>query len=234
MSEILVPMATGIISLLLGWYLRGKDEREKNKRETIREFYPPLLDNIKDTMSSNEEGFYNARGIFPVRFIVLDEMINDGTIKIIEACDKELYNNLMKIESEIIPLLSKCYSEQRKVVKTIEEKWINFLNNLAPLENFQIKTTEFVHQLTGLLIWDIWRKNYESVRRQYVNFLMQERIPQIIFISSSKDSIEDLILIAETEMDKVKNQFEDVKDKFKDIIDDKIIPRMENTIQQTV
>jgi hypothetical protein len=178
MSEIIVPIITAIISGLFGWYLRGKDEKDKNRRDTIREYYPPLLNDIRDNMRLNINNFYSTYGNFPVSFTKLSNIIDDGTIKIIDACDKELYENLIRIENEIIPLLFEFDVKRNNLVKIIEEKWIDYLNSLAHTEGFQIKTKEFVHQLIGFIIWDIWRENYEYVRQKYVNFLIQE----IIFI----------------------------------------------------
>lgn len=182
-------------------------------------------------MLSNENTFYDARGNIPIKFAVLDDMIHNGTIKIIEAVDDVLHRDLMRINSEILPLLTEFENERSGQVNIVKEKWIEYLENL---DDIDIKTKEFVHELTGRIYWDIWREYYEYVRQQYENLLYQKRMPPIINIPPSKDTIGDLISIAEIEMNETKKKFITVKDKFKEIIEDKIIPRMEETIKRTV
>lgn len=215
-----------IFTFFLGRYLGKRDQREQFRRQKILDLYPPLLDNLRDSIVNNISR-YEFGGVGKPGFQVLTDMFDNGTIKLIEANDEELYLDLIKIRNEVIPALRKCYDEKHEIHwQNVKPEWISFINSRH--DDFDIE--KLVDVLFSALNWSIWRNQNDLAQNNFEEILKQNS-GEFSMLGSSDITLKNFMDIANTEFDKSRNEFEGIKLVFENLIMGKIIPRMEETIK---
>jgi len=215
---------------LYGAFFVEYPEIEENKRfDWIMNIYPPLIEDLNKSMERCNDHFKNRYGFIDNEFKLLRKHFSDGTIKAIEGFDKELYNNLVRIKEEIVPLLTKIEDSRRNTIKMVEARWYLYLDEL---EGNEIYTPELVQRLISSIIWDIWRDRIHDAKKGYDQIMNSERRTVITFNPPPSTTFDEFVKIAKGIFSEIKESYVEIEQMFEEIITNAVIPRMENTIKK--
>lgn len=220
-----------IFTFIGGYFLGKRREKIQNKREIILEYYPDLIENLRLSVPHSHKQFTEGMvGQFDKFFEVLIGMDTDGTLKIIESLDKPLYDDMQILLNEIIPTLDIIQEKRWDSWKGIPDKWVGWLLEAKEdLPELKVTPSIFVAQITNLFY--LWRGNIEVAKKNFdekydMHFeWSDENTPEI-----KMRVFEKFRKIAEDEWRPIKSEYELVNARLKELIEDKIIPRMETTL----
>jgi len=194
------------------------------------EIYRPLIDDLRKSIRECNSHFFSAYGFIDRdKWVVLLKYFDDATIKAIEGYDKKLYNDLVRVKEEIIPLIAKIADKRRQTFKDIQKDWEDILYDTRITFNVE----DFVQKLSSSIILEIWKENIEESKLRY-HLLLKERLNQRKQLDTppQESTFDELIKVAVVYMDAVKEEYKEVQKLFKEIIQEGVIPKMEETIKK--
>ena len=214
-----------------GYFLGKRREKQQNKREIILEYYPNLIENLRLSVPDSYIQFMEGMvGQFDRFFEVLIGMDTDGTLKIIESHDKTLYDDLKIILNELIPSMNDLQEKRRESWQTIPKKWMGRLIEAEEyLPELSVTPSVFVAQITNL--FDLWRGNIEDGKKKF-DEVCDRRFE---WSDENTHEIRSHVFrafreIAEEEWKPIKSEFESDYKRLNELVEKKILPRMEKTI----
>lgn len=157
------------------------------------------------------------------------EMYTNGTLKIIESLDEGLYADLLKILDDFLPKLEVIQEERRESWKVVKEKWVDWLDD-KNVSQLDVDSETFVQQVSSSIIWNLWRGNLSEVEKEFTT-RVKNLTPETLYDTTIKSMILDgFRLIAENEWSSIKSEFELVNGQLQELIEKRILPKMEKTI----
>ena len=129
---------------------------------------------------------------------------------------------------EILPLLEKLQEEKGNLFRIIQDKWIVYLNGISGI-NINVKN--YAERLYPSASHFLWLEDYEEVMKRAEDTAAYVKLSVTNTVPPSEDDVKELINIAIQEINYVKRNVEDVNNKIKNIIEDKIITSIEKHIR---
>lgn len=226
-----------IISLTLYFYsiryLPKKRATDQYIIQTIREIYPSLLSDLNESMEKWEKHYQIDM------FVKLKEISKSGEIYFIKANHEELYENLIKIQDETVPLLDKVRA-RRHEYDDVRSKWreillassakdkSDVLTVNAAIENFLNSFFNQGHYFGYLVAEDITRtteiieSQIQDNLRTLDNYELLPEIVEVLLDTASESRVEMNILMGE------------IRNQFKEIIEDGAIPLLHDKIGKPI
>ena len=228
-----LAIVVGILGLLFSvvtYFLGKRSERNQERGRLVLQYYPDLIKNLRTSIPSSVSSFKTGyTGQFDSYFEVLLEMYTNGTLKIIESLDEGLYADLLKILDDFLPKLEVIQEERRESWKVVKEKWVDWLDD-KNVSQLDVDSETFVQQVSSSIIWNLWRGNLSEVEKEFTT-RVKNLTPETLYDTTIKSMILDgFRLIAENEWSSIKSEFELVNGQLQELIEKRILPKMEKTI----
>lgn len=145
---------------------QGERVKQQGRARFIEKYYPPLIQNLKDSVISVKEAFKLGHvGGFDVFFDKLLQMDVEGTLGMIKPLSDKIYNGLKRVVEHYIPALNSLQVNQIAANKEIPKKWIILL--IEKDEEFPITITEKQFVSECHFIWDLWRNQFIEAKKGF-------------------------------------------------------------------
>jgi len=149
-------------------------------------------------------------------FPYLEEMAK-GQIERIYSIDEDLYNKLKIINKDIREKLNKYIDMKDGFYRTYRRHWTEYLDSEP--RNFSQEN---------------WEENYDLVKREIRNWMEKSKSRSSAVVPLTDEQIDEMIGIAKKDVNDSKALIPDIEKSIHDIIENDVIPKIENHIRNSV
>jgi len=160
-------------------------------------------------------------------FPYLEEMAK-GQIERIYSIDEDLYNKLKIINKDIREKLNKYIDMKDGFYRTYRRHWKEYLDS----EPRNFSQENLLSQID--IQYFLWEENYDLVKREIRNWMEKSKSRSSAVVPLTDEQIDEMIGIAKKDVNDSKALIPDIEKSIHDIIENDVIPKIENHIRNSV
>lgn len=230
-----IGLILSVLMFFLGVIFERKKTKKENRRELILEYYPPLAENIRYSLSDISKRYIQRFQEHDHYFEFLVEMANKSTLKIIEGLDKKLYDDLNRILDHFFPAEAEIERKKDESWEEVRRKWQKWIeDNFYDIPKCRLTPETLANEYNDSLRWPLWRKdellliqNFDSnFDRNFVKEGDEEK-----YSKSKKWIFEEIVRIAEEELNPIKDEYEKLHQDLNDLVQGLILPKMDKMLK---
>ncbi len=207
--------------------------RKGRQRELIKEYYPPLAENLRHTVKGLDYHYKGIQGQYDEFFDVLIQMRDDSTLKIIESLDRGLYEKCLEILDIFLPKLDDLHSQRRVTWPKIESFWTSWISlNFNLLPSMKVTSEQFTKGLVNASLWNYWRTEDEYAQARLSEACERAFSSDVNTIELRMMLFEEFKEISENEWSGLREQFTETYSELGELVTSSILPLIDDTLKR--